>query len=290
MGRDEGFLTITGGHRLWYRRVPGAAAPPLLVLHGGPGASWDYLEPVLGLSPDRTVVVYDQLESGRSDHPGDPALWTIQRYADEVDEVRSALGLETIDLFGHSWGGWLAIEYLTRLQPPAGIRRVVLGSTSASLRQFAAEAGRLRRELPAEVRQVLDEHEAAGTIDSPEFQAAAMVFYQRHVCRLDSWPESLTRTFEYVEQGGAYRYMQGPNEFIIDGTLRDWDRTADLGRITAPTLVVCGEFDELGEPCADVLVAGVPDAEKVVLSGCSHAWLVEDPTRGRDVLRRFLAA
>lgn len=290
MSSDEGFLTITGGHRLWYRRVPGTAAPPLLVLHGGPGASWDYLEPVLDLSPDRTVVVYDQLESGRSDHPGDPALWTIERYADEVDDVRSALGLDTVDLFGHSWGGWLVIEYMTRLHQPTGVRRVVLGSTSSSLRQVAEETGRLRRELPAEVRRVLDEHEAAGTIDSPEFQEAAMVFYRRHVCRLDPWPDFVMRTFDFLGQGGAYLHMQGPNEFTITGNLRDWDRTADLGKISAPTLVVCGEFDELGEPCADVLVAGIPGAEKVVVSGCSHTWLAEDPNRGRDVLHRFLGS
>jgi proline-specific peptidase len=145
---DEGYIEIGGGHRLWYRRVGSSDATPLLVLHGGPGASFDYLEPIEALSAERPVVFYDQLGSGRSDHPDDDSLWTITRYADELDEVRAKLGLQEVHLFGHSWGGWLAIEYMTRGLDPSGVVSLVLGSTSSNLRQVAIETSRLRAELP----------------------------------------------------------------------------------------------------------------------------------------------
>jgi proline iminopeptidase len=140
MNKTEGFVSVEGG-RVWYRSV-GSGGIPLLLLHGGPGAGHDYLEPLEMLAADRQVVFYDQLGCGRSDRPDNSALWRIERFVTEVAQLRRALGLSHIHLLGHSWGGWLAIEYL--LSQPAGVVSVVLASTSASLPEVVTEIRRLR--------------------------------------------------------------------------------------------------------------------------------------------------
>ena len=151
----EGHVEVTGG-RVWFRRM-GVDRPgtPLLLLHGGPGAASYYIEPLAErLAADRPTVVYDQLGCGRSERPDDTSLWTVDRSVEELDQVREALGLGTCHLFGQSWGGWLAIEYMAR--EPSGIERLILASTSASIPQFMAEARRLIEALPEPHARVLD--------------------------------------------------------------------------------------------------------------------------------------
>ena len=167
---------------VWYRRVGGGGIP-LLVLHGGPGAGHDYLEPLEGLAPDRAVVVYDQLGCGQSDQPDARSLWRMERFVAEVGTVWRALGLEQIHLLGQSWGGWLAIECM--LTHPPGVVRVVLASTSASIPQFVAEAARLKAALPPGVYQTMQHDEASGDLHHPAYEAAVLEFYRRHLCRLD---------------------------------------------------------------------------------------------------------
>ena len=147
MAVAEGYVPVDG-HRVWYRRVGDGPGTPLLTLHGGPGASHDYLEPLAALGDDRPVIFYDQLGGGRSDRPGDTSLWRIGRFCQEIDDLRDALGLDRVHLLGQSWGGWLAVEYM--LTRPHGIAGLVLASTSASIPQFVAEAGRLKAALPPE--------------------------------------------------------------------------------------------------------------------------------------------
>ncbi|MDX2093225.1 MAG: alpha/beta fold hydrolase, partial [Kofleriaceae bacterium] len=132
MHDEQGYIPVDG-HRVWYRRV-GSGGIPLLLLHGGPGAGHDYLEPLEGLARDREVIFFDQLGCGRSDQPADRSLWRIERFVREIDTVRAALGLDRIHLLGQSWGGWLGIEYL--LSQPRGIVSATLASTSASIPQF----------------------------------------------------------------------------------------------------------------------------------------------------------
>lgn len=181
MDIEEGFISVDGG-RIWYRCVCRDGIP-LLVLHGGPGAGHDYLEPLEALAADRPVVFYDQLGCGRSDQPDDPSLWRLERFVAEVSRVREALGLERMHLFGQSWGGWLGIEYL--LSHPRGVVSLVLASTSASIPQFVAEAAWLQAALPPDVYRTLQRHEATGDLRHPAYEAAVSEFYRRHVCRLD---------------------------------------------------------------------------------------------------------
>src|SRR3954465_1077355 len=159
-----------GGAETWYRIVgederPGAL--PLLLLHGGPGGTHDYMEPMAELARGgRRVIFYDQLGCGHSPHPSDPDKWTVQLFLDELAAVRDALGLDRIHLLGQSWGGMLALEYM--LSRPAGVESLLLCDTLASTPLWIAETGRLRADLPADVRAVLDRCERDGTTEGQE--------------------------------------------------------------------------------------------------------------------------
>ncbi len=187
----EGYVPVPGG-QVWYRIVGTGNAIPLLTLHGGPGAGQDYLEPLEALAPDRPVVFYDELGCGRSEQPADRSLWHMGRSVAEVSAVRQSLGLERVHVLGQSWGGWLALEYMTT--SPHGVASLILASTSASLPEFVREGARLKAELPVPIRDTLAHYERDGDMQHPDYQAAVVEFYKRHLCRLDPWPEALLRS------------------------------------------------------------------------------------------------
>ncbi len=189
--------------------------------------------------------------------------------------MRRALGLDRVHLFGSSWGGMLAMEYaLTR---PEGLASLVLASAPASIPQWVEESGRLRAQLPQEAQETLARHETAGTTHSAEYAAACAELYRRHVCRVEPWPECVLRSFEFLERHGlVYRTMNGPSEFRVSGTLREWSVVGRLGEICVPTLVVTGEQDE-ATPAVNVLC---PEA--------SHRAHVEDTAGYVRLLDDFL--
>jgi len=284
MNTQEGKIKIDG-YQVWYRRV-GNGGIPLLTLHGGPGAGHDYLEPLEGLATDRSVIFYDQLGCGKSDQPDDRSLWRIERFVAEVNTVRQALGLEQIHLLGQSWGGWLAIEYM--LSHPQGVVSLILASTSASLPQFVAETTRLKAELPLEIYQTLQRYEAVGDYHHPDYEAAVLEFYKRHVCRLDPWPEPLLRTVANLNGNAVYETMNGPNEFIVIGNLKNWDRTDRLGEITVPTLITVGHYDELTPTCAETLHRGIPNSRTVIFEESAHLAHLEEADRYLQVVADFI--
>jgi len=281
----EGTVPVPDGH-VWFRVVGAGTAAPLLTLHGGPGAGHDYLEPLEALASDRPVVFYDQLGCGRSEQPADRSLWHMEHFVAEIGAVRQALGLERIHLLGHSWGGWLAVEYMTR-RPP-GVVGLVLASTSASLPEFMREAARLKTELPPPIRDTLARYERKGQMHHPEYEAAVLEFYKRHVCRLDPWPDPFLRTHKNIEGNAVYETMNGPNEFTVTGNLKDWDRTADLGRINVPTLITVGRYDELTPNCAMTLHRGIRDSAVHQFEHSSHTSHLEEPAEYARVVRAFL--
>ena len=285
----EGFIPFRG-YRTWYRTVGDREEPgklPLICLHGGPGASWDYLEPLEAMAETgRRVIFYDQLGSGNSDEPHNPALYTVALYVDEINSVRNALGLEHIHMLGQSWGGMLAMEYA--LTQPAGLAGLILADTGSSLPQWAAEAKRLVSGLPPEVQQTLRDHEEAGTTDSPEYKKAYRVFSLRHICRLDPRPECVTRMA--AKPGDeVYQTMWGASEVNITGTLKDWDITARLGEIHNATLVVCGRYDEATPVLAETIHRGIPGSEWVIFENSAHFPHIEETERYLQVLGRFLS-
>ena len=286
----DGHLPFAGG-QTWYRIVGDGDEPgklPLVCLHGGPGAPHDYLEPLEALvETGRRIVFYDQIGCGNSwiQKPAD--FWTVELFVAEVEAVRDALGLDRIHLFGSSWGGMLAMEYA--LTQPVGLASLILSSSPASIPMWEAETGRLRRELPADVRAVLDEQEAAGTLDSPEYEAASMEFYKRHVCRVFPFPDYVQRTFAGLgEHPEVYMQMQGPNEFVITGTLRTWEITARLPEIRVPTLITAGAHDEFTPAQAQVVHEGIAGSELVTFEDSSHMQYVEETDRYLELVSAFL--
>ncbi len=158
MTETEGYLDVEDG-RVWYRSV-GQGGTPLLCLHGGPGFTHYYLEALEALADRRQVVFYDQLGCGRSDRPGDQGLWTAERFVRELVQVREALGLGRLHLFGSSWGGMLAMQYTLDRRPE--LESLILCGSPASMTRWVKDCEELLAAEPAEVRQVIREHEASG--------------------------------------------------------------------------------------------------------------------------------
>ena len=286
----EGFVSFRG-YNVWYRIVGNREVPgklPLLCLHGGPGAPHDYLEPLEGIAATgRRVIFYDQLGAGNSDHLNDPSMWTVPLFIEEVGVVRRELNLNCVHLLGQSWGGMLGMEYA--LTQPEGLESLIVADSPASMPQWVAEANRLRAELPTQVQETLLRHEGAGTTDDPAYEEAMMVFYRRHVCRLDPWPDCLNRTFEKIVQNPeVYNTMIGPSEFHVTGTLKDWDIVNRLGEIHVPTLVIGGRYDEATPAITETVHRGIPGSEWVIFESSSHMPHLEETERYMQVLTNFL--
>jgi L-proline amide hydrolase len=279
--------------KTWYRvtgDLRGAGPAPLVVLHGGPGATHDYLLSLADLADGRAVVHYDQLGGGRSTHYPDRGaeFWTPKLFVRELQNLVDALGIAgRHHVLGQSWGGFLAEEYA--FTQPTGLRSLVLANTAASWADFATEAGKLREQLPAEVQATLAKHEEAGTYDDPEYTQACLAFYDRHVCRV-SWPAEVAATFEYLQQDPTvYRTMNGPSEFHIIGSCKDWQVKDRLHEIGVPTLLVSGRHDEATPALQQVLLDGIADSEWVCFEESSHMPHVEERERYMRVVGDWLA-
>lgn len=283
-------------YRTWYRITGdlGSGPAPLVVLHGGPGCTHDYLLRLTALteSTGRAVVHYDQIGNGRSTHlPDAPAdFWTPEFFVAELENLLSALGIaDRYTLLGQSWGGMLAAEHAVRR--PAGLRGLVIADSPASMRLWSAAADTLRAGLPPEVEAVLREHEAAGTTDSPAYQEAMQAFYERHVCRVVPMPDEVVRTFDAIAQDPTvYHTMNGPSEFHVVGSLRDWSIVDRLGSVTVPTLLVSGRYDEATTETVRPFFEGIADVSWAVFAESSHMPHVEETERFNSVVARFLAS
>jgi proline-specific peptidase len=289
---NEGFVPFRG-FRTWYRIVgdltqPERAKLPLLVLHGGPGESHDYLQPLEKLADSgRSIVFYDQLGGGNSDQPHDPSLWSVELFLEELSTVRQELGLDHIHLLGYSWGGMLAMEYA--LTQPGGLASLILASSPASIPQWIEEANRLRKELPQEVQETLRHHEEAGTTDEVAYEEAMQVYEKRHVCRLDPWPEPWMRTLDkLMANPEVYHTMWGPSEFHATGTLKEWDIRNRLGEIDLPTLVTSGRYDAATPAIAETVHCGIAGSEWVIFEQSSHVAHLEEEDEYRHVVEDFL--
>lgn len=286
---SEGFVSFRG-HRVWYRIVgerEESGKLPLLVLHGGPGAPHDYLEPLEKMSATgRRVIFYDQLGCGNSDRPNAPALWSVELFVEELGVIRQELGLGNLHILGQSWGGMLGMEYA--LTGPEGVASLTIANSPASMTHWVSEANRLRADLPPEIQQTLLRHEKAGTTDDPEYEEAMQVFYRRHVCRLDPWPDYVERAFEKLGDE-VYNTMNGPSEFHVIGKLKSWDITDRLKEIRITTLIISGRHDEATPEIAEEVHRGIPNSEWVLFEHSSHMPHAEEPERYRQVLGDFLS-
>lgn len=282
------------GYETWYR-ITGdlnSSMTPLIVVHGGPGFTHDY---VLSLSElaatGRPIVHYDQVGCGRSTRlpqMGDE-FWTVQLFLDELDNLLRHLGVaEDYHLLGQSWGGMLGAEHA--LRQPRGLRSLILSNALASEQLLLDEAHRLRRELPGAIPAIFDRHEAAGTIDDPEYLEATQAFYDRHICRVLPYPDEVQASFDAVaEDSTVYGAMIGPNEMFCTGTLRDWNVVGQLGTIVAPTLLLSGRYDEATPATQQAFVDEIPDVRWMIFEGSSHMPFVEEPESYFSIVSDFLA-
>lgn len=292
---SEGVLHWDAGWT-WYRvdgELSADGPAPLMILHGGPGAAHDYVEPIAELSSTagRACVLYDQIGCGKSQHlPDAPSdLWTVDLFLRELDALLEHLGVSgRYHLLGQSWGGMLGMEHA--LTGPAGLRGLVIANSPASMELWVGEANRLRELLPADVQKTLVRHEADGTTDSPEYEQAVNRFYERHLCRIP-FPDGLQRTFaQLAEDPTVYHTMNGPSEFHVIGTLRGWDITPRLGGVAVPALVISGEYDEATPVVVQPLVEALPDARWELVPDTSHCTHLEQPDRFLDLVETFLVA
>jgi proline-specific peptidase len=282
----EGFVPVQG-YRLYWKSVgePGPAGT-IVVLHGGPGATHEYLLPLVDLAAyGYRVVFYDQLGCGRSELARDEAEYSVDRDVADLDELRRALRIDRMHLLGSSYGGLMALAYA--LAHPAPLVTLTSASGLASVPLTVREMARLCRELPPPFPAFLDRHAARGEFQHPEYLAAAGEFLHRHLCRLTPWPAEVTYSIEHTNSA-KYRRMNGPNEFTITGTIRDWDATDRLGEIRVPTLVTAGRYDEVTPRVAESIHRGIPGSELVVFPESSHLPFWEERPRYMDTLRGFL--
>ncbi|QJR35831.1 proline iminopeptidase-family hydrolase [Gemmatimonas groenlandica] len=282
---QEGMIDVPGG-KVWYRKIGNGPGVPLLAMHGGPGGTSCRFEVLAPLANERPVIFYDQLGSGRSEHPTDTSLWNFPRFVQEVEAVRRALKLDSVHLLGHSWGGALAAEYMI-VAKPSGVKSVVFSSPLISTPRWIADADSLREQLPESIQKVLDDNEKAGTLDSPAYKAATDSFYARHVRRLPT--PTIARCEGVTSNDTIYRQMWGPTEFLANGSLKSWTRSADMDEITTPSLFIAGEFDEARPTTLEEFRKTMPDARLVVIPGGAHAAMREKPAEYIAAVRAFLA-
>lgn len=283
----EGYLEVPGG-RVWFRSVASASATdrtPLLCLHGGPGFTHYYLEPLEALADRRQVIFYDQLGCGNSDRPDDESLWTVDRFVEELAQVRAALGLDELHLFGSSWGGMLAMQYTLDRKPD--LRSLILCGSPASMTRWVADCEALLADEPDEVRRVIRQHEAAGFTACPEYQAAILGFYRAHVCRLNPWPPGLERSFAHAGYQ-VYNTMNGPSEFTVTGTLKTFDIMDRLGEITVPALLVGGRYDECTPGHLAEMASRISGSQLEIIEDASHLCFAEQPEVFVNLVNTFL--
>ncbi|CAM3905072.1 proline iminopeptidase-family hydrolase [Pseudomonas wadenswilerensis] len=287
MQPDQQFNVSVDGHNLVVYSF-GEGDEVLLCLNGGPGLPCDYLRDAHAWLRDKgiRVVAFDQLGTGASDRPDDDSLWNITRYVAEVEQVRQALDLGRVHMLGHSWGGWLAIEYA--IHHPQSLKSLILENTVGDIPHLISELERLRSALGSETVAMMQRYEAQGNLDHPQYQAAITLLNYRHVCRLDEWPAPVKRSLGDWNMG-PYTTMQGPNEFLYIGNLKDWNRLEQMREFQMPVLITTGQHDELSPACALRMKLALHDqAELHVFPNSSHMPFYEEPQAYFPVLLDFL--
>lgn len=285
--------TPKGNFRVWTKRVGNNPKLKVLLLHGGPGATHEYLEAFDSWLPGAGIeyYYYDQLGSAYSDQPKDPELWDIPRFVDEVEQVRKALGLDAGNfvLYGQSWGGLLAMEYA--LAHPENLKGLVISNMMSSIPAYNEYAKNvLMPEMdPAVLKEVLA-FEAARDYENPRYMELLVPnFYEQHILRMpaDQWPDPVNRAFMRLNHD-VYIPMQGPSEMGASGKLEHWDRSGDLSKITAPTLVIGARYDTMDPKHMEWMAKQLPHGTYLYCPNGSHLALYDDQKAYFEGLIKFL--
>lgn len=269
---------------------------PLLVLHGGPGACHEYLLPYTDVTAQQGIptIFYDQIGNGRNTHypekKGDAAFWTEELFRREIDNLVDHLNLRDkgFSILGQSWGGMLGASYAcTR---PKGLRKLVIANSPASMDGWVAAAAKLKAQLAQKDQEVLDRCEAARDFENPEYEASVEEFYKRFLCRVEPWPApEVAVSIEHLKKDGTtYETMNGPSEFSVIGSLRNWSIIDDLHKIEVPTLLLNGVYDEAQDPCVAPYFQHIKNVKWVTLDNASHFSHVEQREKTMQVVGPFL--
>lgn len=287
--------TEVGTFNVWTKRVGNNPDMKVLLLHGGPGATHEYFECFDSYFPSAGIeyYYYDQLESAYSDQPNNASLWTVDRYVDEVEQVRKALGLDKDNfyLLGSSWGGILAMEYALKYQD--NLKGLIISNMMASVPDYNKYADDvLGPQLPEEVLAEVKELEANQAFDNPRYiELLFEYFYTEHICRmpLDQWPDPVNRAFGKLNQN-IYVALQGPSEFGIvgDAVLIDWDITDQLSGISVPTLTIGGTYDTMDPEHMEWISKEVQNGQYLHCETGSHLSMYDDQQTYFEGLIRFI--
>jgi proline iminopeptidase len=291
---DEGRLKVERGFEIAYKAY-GSGSRSVIGLHGGPGAGAKYLTRLNEvIDADTRLVLYDQLGGGESDWPDDPTLWEIPRFIDELETVRTELGLGTVTLYGQSWGGMLALAYT--LEHPANVNALILSNTYACGKDYLLDVSDHRVSLGKDMHAAMLKHEHAGTLTDPEYEDAVAELYARYLYRSSPYDPVRSRAefqeiaAEYMPEMGPAYALWGPHEFMGTGPQAHFDISDRLPEIGVPALVLCGWYDELTpQRCSRPLADGIPDSEFVVFGKSSHLTIFENDSEVYlAVIRDFL--
>lgn len=278
-------VQVDGKYKVWTKRI-GNSATKMLTLHGGPGLTHEYLECFESFLPQQGIefYYYDQLGSAYSDPPKDKSLWTVDHFREEVEQVRVALGLDNFFLYGHSWGGMLGIEYALKYQQH--LKGLIISNMPASVASYVKHAYELRQKLPPEIIKILEKYEAKEDYTASEYQEVLFnQFYLKHMCRINPMPEPLQRVSRNWNTE-VNNTMWGPNEFVVTGTLKDWDRWSEIKNIKVPTLLSVGRHDITSVEDVQKMGELIPNSRVCICENGSHLSMYDDQeTYFRDLIK-----
>jgi proline iminopeptidase len=269
-------IPVAGGkYKVWTKQI-GSGSVKVLLLHGGPGFTHDYMEVMESFLPQAGIQMfhYDQLGVGNSDVPDDPSLWSLPRYVEEVEEVRRGLGLEQFVLLGHSWGGMLAIDYALKYQQH--LKGLVISNMCAGMQAYVKGVTAIKLTLPPDKLAKLNALEAKLDYDSPEYEKIMMEdLYPKMICRIQPWPEPLTRAFR-IANTKIYNQMQGKSEFVVTGNLKDWERWDRLHEIKTTALTMGAKYDSMVPADMQKMATLMPNATSAICPNGSHLAMYDD--------------
>ncbi|QIG81808.1 proline iminopeptidase-family hydrolase [Sphingosinithalassobacter tenebrarum] len=265
----------------------GKGATPAIFIHGGPGGTHIGFAQLLGLADERPVILYDQLDSGRSDRPDDPANWRVERFVSELESIRRALGIERWHVVGHSWGSAIALEYAARY--PEHVASTVLAGTYISTPRWIADANMLLKKLPEAVQETIAACEGKTPPPEADCDAATNIFYDHFNRREPASPELLAYARNIGGQGfnpTIYNAMWGPSEFRSTGSLKDYDAMPLLAKIDGSrTMFMVGQYDEARIDTVQDFAAQTPGSELAVVPGAAHGMITDRPIATEAILR-----
>ena len=270
--------TPAGKFKVWTKRIGNNPKIKVLLLHGGPAMTHEYMECFESFFPKEgfEMIEYDQLGSFYSDQPRDSSLWTTPRFVEEVEQVRKALNLDSSNfyLLGNSWGGLLAMEYALKYQK--NLKGLIIADMMASIPAYEKYNGTLRAQMRKSLVDSLQAFEAKGLYNDPTYQALVFTeYYNKHLCRLPEWPDPVMRSLKHVNEQ-IYVMMQGPSEFKTGGRLIKWDRSKDIKKITVPTLSVGAKYDTMDPEYMKWMSTQMPKGSYLYCPNGSHLCMWDD--------------